>query len=356
MKSIAIIGGGFYGCNLAIDLKRLEKNYRVVIFEKNDQILQGAISNNQHRLHLGYHYPRCDFTIKQAIKTYTSFVNNYEDCLFDPEKNFYFVNKNGNVNFDNFIKKFNNYGLRFDLASKTQIEKYITNPDSIDGGIICNEKVILLNKLKAKILKNISNKQIEIRTNIFIEKVENNVVFFDKSYEKFDYVVNTTYSQPNVGFRNKIKTKNELCFIPIFKDNHNKFKKDCITIMDGDFASVYQTGKKNLLSLSNVRLTPFYKDESPIQLIKIKNSLTKKDVRNICFQILEDSKKWLLNLEDLELTDCYVSIKTKILQDKNDYRGSYFLSGDRCSTIVCGKISAYYDIKSSLILKIMESL
>lgn len=356
MKKIAIIGGGFYGCNLAIDLKNLEKKYKVVIFDKNNEILQGAISNNQHRLHLGYHYPRCDFTIKQAIKTYGSFINNYEDCLFEPEKNFYFINKNGYVKFDDFVKKFSNYGLKFDLASKSQIKKYITNPEFIDGGVICNEKVILLDKLKAKILKNISNQKIEIRTNTAIKEIQNNVVFFDKSYENFDYVINTTYSQPHVGFKGKIRTKSELCFIPIFKDKRGKFKKDCVTIMDGDFASVYQTGKKNLLSLSNVRLTPYYKNENMEELIKVKNSLTKNDIKNISFEIVEDSKKWLLNLEDLEFIDCYVSIKTKVLQDKNDYRGSYFLSENNCSTIMCGKISAYYDIRDSLILKIMESV
>ena len=47
MKKIAIIGGGFYGCYIA---SKLKKFFDVTIYEKNEEILQEAISNNQHKV------------------------------------------------------------------------------------------------------------------------------------------------------------------------------------------------------------------------------------------------------------------------------------------------------------------
>ena len=52
---IAIIGGGWVGCHLALNLKN---DHDVVIFDKNDELFSETSYKNQNRLHYGFHYSR----------------------------------------------------------------------------------------------------------------------------------------------------------------------------------------------------------------------------------------------------------------------------------------------------------
>jgi len=74
MKRIAIIGGGWYGCYIAEYLLEKNSNINITIFDMNDDIFCGSSYNNQSRLHLGYHYPRCNVTYKKCEKNYTIFL------------------------------------------------------------------------------------------------------------------------------------------------------------------------------------------------------------------------------------------------------------------------------------------
>ncbi len=53
-----VIGGGFYGVNIALELKTKYKLPRVLLVERSDSLLSRASGNNQARVHSGYHYPR----------------------------------------------------------------------------------------------------------------------------------------------------------------------------------------------------------------------------------------------------------------------------------------------------------
>ena len=47
-KNLVIIGGGWYGCHLALSLK--EKGFKIKLFEKNKEIFSEASLYNQNRL------------------------------------------------------------------------------------------------------------------------------------------------------------------------------------------------------------------------------------------------------------------------------------------------------------------
>ena len=52
-----VIGGGFYGCSLALHLR--QKGFgRILLIEREGELLQRASYVNQARVHQGYHYPR----------------------------------------------------------------------------------------------------------------------------------------------------------------------------------------------------------------------------------------------------------------------------------------------------------
>jgi len=59
-----IVGGGFYGCCLALYLRSIST--RVVVLEAGDKLLDRASRVNQARIHTGFHYPRSVLT---AVKS-----------------------------------------------------------------------------------------------------------------------------------------------------------------------------------------------------------------------------------------------------------------------------------------------
>ena len=52
-----VIGGGFYGVNIALCLARQDKG-QVFLLEKEGDLLSRASYHNQARIHNGYHYPQ----------------------------------------------------------------------------------------------------------------------------------------------------------------------------------------------------------------------------------------------------------------------------------------------------------
>ena len=57
---IRILGGGWYGCHLALMFQRA--GHEIELHEIADQLFSGASGGNPARLHLGPHYPRSKLT------------------------------------------------------------------------------------------------------------------------------------------------------------------------------------------------------------------------------------------------------------------------------------------------------
>ena len=84
---IAIIGGGWYGCQLASSMMLM--GCEVVLFEKDSRLFSGASGKNQFRLHAGLHYPRSSLTrteiskgLKEFKRRMPQFVGHLDSCLY----------------------------------------------------------------------------------------------------------------------------------------------------------------------------------------------------------------------------------------------------------------------------------
>jgi len=337
---IAIIGAGFYGCNFALQIKkRFDHLVNITIFDKEKSILTGAIANNQHRLHLGFHYPRCDTTIEQSKRTYKSFLEEFDHCTMKCP-NYYLVHNNSQVSYKQYLDKFDSKNIGYLEINKKEISRFVRTED-IEGVVKCDERVINLNKLKSEIKKKLINSGIKI---VVGKKIDN-----ISQLKEYDHIINCTYSSPEIGLEDQIKTKSELCFIPIIYDENNNFGDNCFTIMDGPFSSIYQTSVDGVLSVSNVLKTPYYKSKKVDELLTIKKNLSQTKIKQICNEILEESSNYFPNVKQAKIVNCYISIKTKIEKDNNDFRGSFLIDEDNITSIMCGKISCFYDLKSTML-------
>ena len=90
MKRIAIIGGGWVGCHLAMAFR---DEMEVTLYEKNHTLISETSFINQNRLHYGYHYARNAATRRLCVTTFVRFMEDYGDLVHDVENNYYAVSQ-----------------------------------------------------------------------------------------------------------------------------------------------------------------------------------------------------------------------------------------------------------------------
>ncbi len=76
-----IIGGGVFGCYLALKVAELDPGSDVVLLEREGDLLQRASYNNQARIHHGYHYPRSLVTGLRSRVNFRRFIAQFPECV-----------------------------------------------------------------------------------------------------------------------------------------------------------------------------------------------------------------------------------------------------------------------------------
>lgn len=90
---VAVVGGGLFGCTIAIHLARA--GHDVTLFEERADIMECASAVNQFRLHRGYHYPRSPETIVECRDSAESFRREYGDAVRATSWPFYAIMAEG---------------------------------------------------------------------------------------------------------------------------------------------------------------------------------------------------------------------------------------------------------------------
>ena len=335
-KSICIIGGGFYGCYIAKKINENYKNVQVEIFEKNSDLLSEAGKNNQYRLHLGFHYPRSFQTIKQTQEGSKIFIKEFKNFVSRPKKNIYLIHQKSLVKFTSYKKIFKRLKIGFKEINLNKI-KFLKDNKMYQGAINTNEQVILLDKLVPN-LKKYVKKKCKINFNNEIKNINSKtgeICDSKRKLKKFDYIINTTYTNPNLGLKKKYKIKYEIAGMVKIK---NTLKDTAVTIMDGPFVSLYPRNNKEA-SLSSVKYTPikkFRKLSSLKKYLKFAN----KNKKSIEKKIINHSKKFFNNKIKIFNKGLILAPKVKVLNDKLSERVSLVKKNNRTLSVLCGKLDA----------------
>jgi hypothetical protein len=317
---IAIIGGGWVGCHLALNLKN---DHDVVIFDKNDELFSETSYKNQNRLHYGFHYSRNDKTRQMCKNTFNLFLNQYGDFTETIEKNYYCVpNKKSLLDFNTYKKIFSDFNFQ-------NVDFNILNSE---GCINTNEKYINFKKLKAYFNENLKN--IFIKEEITYNKLK-------KISSKYDLVINST--------NNFIKDKNNKDFYYELTLTllYNKIKNtdfDSLTLVDGNFFSIYPYSN-NSYTVTDVEYTPLIKTKSNKKLSKF---IKKIDDEFINDKIKLFEKKILHYLpkfyDNFKYDDYFLSIKTKF-NDNTDNRYPVISKNNNIINCFTGKIQGIFIIE-----------
>ena len=155
-----------------------------------------------------------------------------------------------------------------------------------------------------------------------------------KKKYNYDFIFNCTYTNPNMGLKEKFKIKYEFVGMVIFK---NVLKKRVgITIMDGPFATLYPR-HKSFFSISSVKFTPIKRFKNLKDLYKYQKNFKDFSKKNMKL-ILNHARKYFNNNLIIKNPKLITSPKTKIKNDKNDQRPSLIKNYKKTYSILAGKI------------------
>lgn len=339
---IAVIGGGIFGINCAIEISKFAD---VTLFEKNDDIMLEASFVNQYRHHWGYHYPRSEKTVGDIRRVMDDFEKIYDKAILREFPTYYSIAKTGSKTTpEEYVGFCNKHKLPFTIEYPD--EKFL-NRDKVSMSLKTFEPIYNYDLLK-QITNSLINKSINLKIKLKTEVVDgkiNNIgekvltiidSLNNRTEEKFDYVINATYAKYNNfchWFNFPIKpVRIDLVEALIVK---LPLPRISIAVMDGPFTNLVPTSKDGVFTLVHIK-------ESMLERYVPENGLphTEERKKTMIKETLEKSKEWIPILDKAEVLDVrYVHRAVNAYREHDDARPSdTTYHGFGCWSILGGKI------------------
>lgn len=358
--SVIVIGGGFFGCSLALYLK----NYadRILILEKENRLLQRASYANQARVHNGYHYPRSILTALRSRANFSRFAEQYRDCIQDGVEQYYAVCRNSSmskITAAQFRKFCQRVGAPVESAPREIVNLF--KSDMIEAAFLVKECAFDATKLTEKITQDLADKEIEVRLNskaVRIRPVDDSEigVYFGTGsqgdYATARFVFNCTYSQLNqvltAADLGTVPLKHELAEIALI-EVPDHLRNIAVTIIDGPFFSTMPFPPRSLHSLTHVRYTPHCSWVDTGVGYTEPHEVFKNAPRKTNYPyMIRDAQRYIPSMESCQYVDSLWEIKTVLPQSEvDDSRPILFLRSQELKNFVSvmgGKLDNIYDV------------
>ncbi|MCD6056073.1 MAG: Protoporphyrinogen oxidase [Gammaproteobacteria bacterium] len=243
MKRIAVIGAGWYGCHIAIELSK--QGNIVTLFEKNNKIVNELSGNFGVRLHLGLHYPRSRATRESCLTGYEEFTRVYPDLVNEHQHSIYALgdfdasgekSKIDKDSFEALEKEHHSYNV-ID-PENFGYKNLVTAIDTQEGSIVVGKK------LRNKLTNYLDRHNVAVRLNTGVSEISRNKneiqLIVNGQSEIFDKVINATSFQqftPNIGDLFDMRVAYQICIGLIYEDTQEeiKGKPNPFIVMDGWF-------------------------------------------------------------------------------------------------------------------------
>ena len=331
---IGIVGGGIFGVTIA---NRLAKSHKVEIFEKNDDILKAASDVNQCRVHRGYHYPRSDTTTSEVLESEEDFINEYKDAIMTNTENYYCISKfDSHVSSEEYVKFCKRHNLEY-----TKINLDLVDKNSIDVCLKVKEYLFDHEILKRKCWEKLNKSGVTVHLNTIAD---------DEVYEKYDFIIISTYANINSLLKKYPEKQRDYQFEiaeKIFLELPLEFKDKSVVIMDGPFMSIDPVGTKNYFIVGDVVNTVHSRNIGKFPKIDAKfiPLLDKGLIKNPPFTnlnlFLKSGSRFFPKLNEAKYIGSSFCIKTVLPEvDSTDARPTLVEMIDKkIITIFSGKIS-----------------
>ena len=356
---VAIIGGGFYGCVIALYLKNIYKN--IVLIEKETKLLSRASYNNQARIHNGYHYPRSFVTALRSHTNYTKFISDFKSAVVSKHLMVYAIAAgNSKVNsrqFQLFCKQ-----IGSPITKVPESIKKLFNESLIEDAFLVEEKVFNAAKLRYVLKNKLLKNKIKIVCNTEVSNVKPTSGSIKVNFSKGDFikskiVINCAYSNINTILKNSnlplLPLKQELAEMPLIK-LPPPLSNMGITIMDGSFFSIMPFPDKKLHTIHHVRYTPHDFNLNGLSSLNVKQSKY--------LYMIKDIERYIPSFSKAKYKSSIYETKTILFQNEiNDARPILFKKNYKIKNfhiILGGKIDNIYDVVEKIekyLLRVVKS-
>jgi hypothetical protein len=334
MPTVGIIGSGIFGSTAAILLAN--EGCEVTVYEKTQDLMQGASAKNQLRVHRGYHYPRSKKTAFSSKYSEVKFRSYYRAAVDDTNRHLYAIAKTGSrttaAGFEQFMSE---VGLNYKKLSKGDAAHQLFRDGVVTAIYEVTESLYSPDKLRAILKNKFSNAGV---TPVFGQEADLKTV-----KNKYQYVISATYDKPLASDR---EYQFEVCEKPIVR-LPDEFKKVSILIFDGPFMGVDPVPNtpyhildsvKDAIHHTNIGL----KSEIPEYLRQyMEESLIQKPKKSRYKLFIKTGQKFYNNFKPLEYKGSYFIVRAVLpYRDHDDARPSIIRQIDKnCYEVFSGKVS-----------------
>ncbi len=256
-----VIGGGFYGCCLALLMSSLPG--RVLLLEAGDALMDRASRVNQARIHTGFHYPRSALTAVKSMTLHQKFIEHFSDAVVGDGRMLYAIARShSQVSAKRFYRMFRDLGAPIEPAAARDVALF--DMDRIEAVFACGEAVFDYVALRRILTDRLRDAGVDVRLNSKVDRLDVqsdrvNARVADAGTLTARYAFNTTYSALNelLSLANcpPAPLKHEMAEIALIEPPDELVGLG-VTVMDGPFFSVMPFPADGLHSLTHVRYTP----------------------------------------------------------------------------------------------------
>lgn len=256
-----VIGGGFYGCCLALHLRSMGQ--AVTLAEQGGKLLDRASRVNQARIHTGFHYPRSALTAVKSLVLCKRFAQDFPRAVVDDFTMLYAVPKRrSRVSAKRFHDMFRNLGAPIRPAGPERSALF--DPDTVDRVFECREAAYDYRILREDLEERLHASGVDMRLNTRVERLETDAAgvraeLSDGSGLATRFAFNVTYSGINGVLRDAglgpARLKHEWAEIALVAPPA-ELSGIGVTVVDGPFFSCMPFPSENAYSLTHVRYTP----------------------------------------------------------------------------------------------------
>ena len=348
-----IIGGGFYGCCLALYLRSISD--RVLVVEAADRLMTRASRVNQARIHTGFHYPRSALTAVKSMVLHQRFMQDFPEAVIDDFQMLYAIaRRRSKVSANRFHRMFRDIGAPIQPASASQAALF--DDDMIEAVFACHETAfdysILANRLSARLAS--AGVEVRLSTELAtLTDTQTGIVagLSDGSEVTARYAFNITYSQVNAVLDKAelphALLKHELTELALVTPPP-ELDGMGVTVMDGPFFSCMPYPAEDLYSLTHVRYTPHesWTDETRTGASRILSPEHLPQSR--VAHMIRDGQRYLPSLAHARYEKSLFEVKTILVKNEHD-DGRPILyqqkpADSRVVSILGGKIDNIYDL------------
>jgi glycine/D-amino acid oxidase-like deaminating enzyme len=361
-----VIGAGFYGVSIALYLARAQGMGRVIIVDRESEIMSRASKNNQARVHGGYHYPRNFRTANRTRQNFPKFVSEFSEAIDSSFTKLYAIaSRNSKITAKQFRRFVTQIGAP--LREANPYHRALFSQNMVEEVFQAEEYVFNHEVLCVSAIKELEDNGVRVMLDTEVLRIEadkvKGLIVSIQSQSQSDarralihsgLVFNCSYSglaSFEGGFSSpQLELKHEIAEVALIQVPA-ELRDLGITVMDGPFWSALPFPSKGLHSLSHVRYTPHksWKDQagkSPYSQLADYSNHSRYD------RMVRDASRFVPSLAGSSQIESLFEIKTVLsMNEENDGRPILFeeqktLEG--CVSILGGKLDNIYDVFEKL--------